>query len=371
MESVLLSMRQKQRALYGLIVRSEFLVALVISLAVIIVGVGLGRENNKVVPVNTVASSHYNLEPNNRLSFMSNWDGPIYLGIAKNGYTNKAEANFFPLYPIVTRLVHSVIPSMLDSALCVSWLSLVGAVYFFIRILKHLFRIKDNIEAARGTLLFVLFPTAVFLLATYTESLFAFLALGCIYFSLHKKYIPAAIFAAFLTATHLTGLFVVGLMGLLLLDKKFGLVKTILTMIVGSSGLAMYMIYQDVHFHNAFAFVSAQKAHSWVNVGPSHLLSEFATLNAIFIILVLCAALYWWKRRRSFSIYSLLFLSILFVGGKGFSGFGRYTLMAFPIEFMIYDYCRNKKLAYSLALIFTAILWMFFTLRYAGGYTGG
>jgi hypothetical protein len=38
---------------------------------------------------------------------------------------------------------------------------------------------------------------------------------------------------------------------------------------------------------------------------------------------------------------------------------------------MLYDYFRDKKVGYPVVAVLSAILWTFFMLRYAGGYTGG
>jgi Gpi18-like mannosyltransferase len=362
---------QKAKVLLKRLVGNEFLIALVVGIALISVCVFLGWENNKVIPVNPAPSAHYNLEPNNPLKFLSNWDGPNYLSIAKNGYTNKNEANFFPLYPLLIRAVHVIIPSLLDSGLIVAWCCLIGALYYYLKILKHFFKIKDNVEAIRGLLFLALFPTGVFLIATYTESLFAFLALGALYYALRNSYIKATIFTAFLTATHINGLLVVLLIGLIFIEKKLNPLKIIASMIVGCLGLVSYMIYQKVRFHSALEFLHAQKLHNWINLSGIHILGEIATLNGLFFVLVLCSAAYWWHRKKSFSIYSLSYSTIIFVGGRDFGGFGRYSLMAFPLELMLYDYLRNKKLGYPIVLTLSAILWCFVTIRYAGGYTGG
>jgi hypothetical protein len=345
--------------------------AIAIAAAVIVVGVGLGWENNKVVPVNPTASAHYLQEPHNHLGFMSDWDGPTYLAIAKHGYTNPIQANFFPLYPLLVHVINGVVPSLVDSGLIVSWLCFVGAIYFYLRIIKLLYGTKDDLEALRGTMFFVLFPTGVFLIATYTESLFAFLALGALYYALRKNYLAAGLLAMVSTATHINGLFVVVLIGLVLLEEGVGAAKTAATILIGSLGLAAYMVFQAKVFHNPLAFLDAQKAHSWLNFGLGHFITELATLNGVFLVLLLVSTVYWWQRRRSFSVYSLLYAAIVLLGGRDLSGLGRYSLMAFPLQFMAYDYLRDRKLGYALAIAMAGVLWTFFTLRYAGGYTGG
>ena len=350
---------------------NELLLAVALSLMIIILGVGLGWEGNKVTPVNPATSAHYNLEPNNRLSFMSNWDGPNYLDIAQNGYANKDEANFFPLYPLTVRFVHTFVKSLLDSGLIVAWLSLVGAVYFYLKIVKQIYHIKDNLEAMRGVLFFILFPTAVFLMATYTEGLFAFLALGAIYYALRKKYIAAGLFAMLSTATHVDGMFVVLLIGMLMLENRVRPLKIAASVAIGTLGLAAFMTWQKIKFNNPLEFITAQKGHSWLNLSDAHFLRLIVSLNGIFVLLLLVSALYWWPRRKSFSIFSLMYASTFFFVGKDLGGLGRYSLVAFPLQLMFYDYFRNKKAIYPLIIALSAILWTFFTLHYAGGYTGG
>lgn len=364
-------MRKAKIALHKHLSSNTLLVAVILATAIIAVGVGLGWENNKIVPVNPAKSAHYTLEPSNHLSFMSNWDGPIYLDIAHRGYTNKIEANFFPLYPLTVRFVHMFIKSLLDSALLVSWICFAGATYFYLKIIKELYSLKDTLEAVRGTLFFILFPTSVFLIATYTEGLFAFLALGAIYYALCKKYIPAGLFAMFATATHVDGIFVVLFIGLLLAEKRLQPIKIIASMAMGLLGLASYMVWQEIKFNNPLEFITAQKNHSWLNFSPAHLSTTLTSFNGLFVLVLLVSAAYWWPKRKSFSIYSLLYASIVFIGGKDLGGIGRYSLVAFPLQFMLYDYFRNKKIGYPLVIALSAILWTFFTLRYAGGYTGG
>ena len=329
----------------------------------------MGWYNNRVVPINSDPKAHYTLEPHNHLSFLSNWDGPNYIRIANNGY-DKSSTNFFPLYPAAIHIVSKVTRSSLDAAILIAWLSFLGAVYLFLQILKHLFKIKDNAEAFKGLMLFALFPTAMFFLATYTESLFAFLALGAIYSTLKKNYLAAAIFLLFCSATHITGIPVILLIGMMMWEQKEDVWKILVTMAVGSLGLLTYIVYLWHKFHAPLAFLSSQKSHGWLASSYSTLFSQFDLFNAIFIVLILVAIYYWWNRRRSFSIYSFSFLLIPLLG-KQFGGFNRYVLMVFPVQFMLFAYLRNKTIAYQLCLSFFAISWAYFILQYAGGYVGG
>lgn len=209
----------KFKRLEKYVLSKDILIALIVTFTVILGGVSLSWYNNKVVPISASAKAHYTLEPHAHLKFMSNWDGPDYIKLSRKGYTRIGKANFFPFYPILIHYVNKGVGSSLYSALLISWASLVGAVFFFIKITKKLYKVPSQ-EALRALLLFVLFPTGVFLIATYTESLFAFLALAAIYFALQKKYLPSVLFAIFATATHVTGMFLLLFLALILLNKE-------------------------------------------------------------------------------------------------------------------------------------------------------
>jgi len=337
---------------------------------VVIVGVFIGWTNNEVIPLYANPHFHYLLEPHNHLEFLSNWDGPIYLAIAAHGYKTFAETNFFPLYPILVYLVHFIIPSLLDSGLIVSWLSFVGATYFFIKIAKQLYSLKKFPDKLMALSFFVLFPTAVFFIATYTESLFALLSLGAIYFALNNRYILASLMLMFATATHITGIFVLALVGLILLEQKIGFIKSTLSVIVGSLGLDSYMLYLYIKFHDPLDFIkSQQQIHGWLEYNFSRLFSTADPYTYIFIIFLVIAIIYWWDRRKSFAVYSFLFLLIPIVGGQ-FGGFNRYVLMAFPVQWMLVDYFKNKRNAFAYVLALMAIFWAYFSLQYFGGYVG-
>jgi len=351
--------------------RHDLLVALLITTVMISIGIGLGWENNKLIPINPSTNAHYLQEPGNPLSFLSNWDGPIYLSLAVHGYTNAGQANFFPLYPLAVHIVHFILPSVLWSGLLVSWLCCVGAVYFYLQCIRQLYKTAGIAERVRAVLFFVLFPTGIFLLATYTESMFALFALGAVYCALAKRWLPAALCSALATATHGNGLFVIFLVGLIMLEAHERLRRVVVQAAIGCLGLLIYMLFLFVHTHNALAFVAAQSSHSSVHVNILHILSNIGTRNGIFFLLLVAACLYWWRRRKSFTLYTLLYAGIIFLGGRGLSGMGRYALMAFPVQWMLYDYFRDKKIGYTVVLVLCSIGWAYLLLQYAGGYTGG
>lgn len=355
------------KKIYKFIVTRELLLAIVVTLAIVIIGSVISIENNKIVQLNPVSVSRYTSEPNNKLSFLANWDGVDYINIAKNGYSSSRLTNFFPLYPMIIRLVNKIISSPLITGLIISWVFMVGAIYYYLKVIKLFFEVDDNLEALRATLLFVLFPSALYLMAVYTESLFAFLALGAIYYALKKKYLATALLSALATVTHTNGVFLLILVTLILIEEKEKLKNVLVTLIIGSLGLVGYMVYLWVHFKNPFDFIAAQHDHGWLRHSLLSRLGSLSTLDIILGVTIIITIIYWWKRRKSFAIYSLLYLLIPLVGGQ-FGGFPRYTLMIFPIQFMLYDYFRSKKLGYQLLLIVFSVGWTYLLLQFAAGY---
>jgi Gpi18-like mannosyltransferase len=353
------------------ILKHDFYLAIVIAAAVIFLGVIFGWYNNKVVLPNPSITAHYVQEQTNPLSFMSNWDGPDYINIEQNGYSSTAETNFFPLYPLLTRIVNSVISSPLISALAVAWFSFVGAIYFYLKLVKLLFKINDNQEAILGLLPFIFFPTAIFFLATYTESLFAFLALGAIYWALKRQYKWSALMLLLLGLTNVTFALVLALVAMIMIEQRAKIRHLIGAMLVGVLGFLGYIYFLWAQFAKPLAFLTSQvKGHGWLEHGFGYIIASADPFNVIFIILLIISAIYWWKKRQSFAIYSLLFILIPLVG-RQFGGFNRYVLMAFPLELMIYAYFKDKKVGYSLAMIVLVVSWTYFLLQYAGGYVGG
>jgi hypothetical protein len=323
-----------------------------------------------VIPVNPAQTAHYLSELHNPLSFTANWDGPNYLRIAKFGYSSTGDTNFFPLYPLLIHIVNYIIGSPLISGLLISWASFIGAIYYYLKISKLLFDIKDNLESLRSAAFFMLFPSAVFMFVVYSEGLFAFLALGAIYHALKRKYLLSGLFLMFSTATHITGLFVMVLVAGILLEEKVELRRIVLNLIISSLGIVAYMFYLLEKFHQPIAFLTSQKSHGWLKSGPTNLITSAEFLNVVFVVLLLISAAYWYKRRVSFSIYSLLFILIPLIG-RQYGGFNRYVLMAFPLPLMFYEFLRNKKSAYAYGLVLTTIIWTYFVLQYMGGYVGG
>jgi hypothetical protein len=157
---------------------------------------------------------------------------------------------------------------------------------------------------------------------------------------------------------------------MILYEEREKLINIVQTFIIGMLGIIGYMIYLKIKFHNALDFITQQRAtHDWLH---HTLLPELAHINPLeylFALAVIITVIYWWPRRKSFAIYSGLYLLIPIIGGT-IGGFTRYTLMVFPLQFMIFDVFRKKSFGYAIVLAILAIGWAFFTIGFSAGYIG-
>jgi hypothetical protein len=210
----------------------------------------------------------------------------------------------------------------------------------------------------------------VFLLATYTESLFAFFALGSVYAALRKRWQLAGSFGFLATLTHVNGIFLIVLTSLILLEEGVKLKDVAQSAALSAMGLIVYMFFLLDQFHKPLAFVTAQREHGWLESHYSSFTGELSIISITLIVLIIVGVFYYWRTRKSFSIYLLCYLLILLIGGQ-VGGFNRYALMAFPVQFMLYNWTRNRPALYAAVLAISSVLCAHFLFQYAGGYVGG
>jgi hypothetical protein len=142
-------------------------------------------------------------ETNLLLSVWQRFDTNWYLKIAQRGYSgDDGSTVYFPLYPLLIRVVSAVVGNAMLAALLISNLSAIGALAMLYRLNEALFGAPS---ARRVVAYWLLFPTAFFLLAAYTESLFLFLALAAFDCARRDKWILAALLGGLAALTRLQG----------------------------------------------------------------------------------------------------------------------------------------------------------------------
>ena len=204
-------------------------------------------------------------------------------------------------------------------------------------------------------------------MCVYTESFYALTALASIYFALSRRIVPATAFLALSVITRVTGFFLIPLIVLILIEEKFTVIKSFITGIIGSIGLIAYMIFLQIKFSNPIEFAQSQTVHHWLKARIWSNFGGASLLDLALVITLIISVIYWNKRRKSFALYSLFFLAIPFIGGQ-FDGFARYTLMAFPVQIMLFDYFKNKIHAQVVSLVALSSMWTYSVILFAAGF---
>ncbi len=132
------------------------------------------------------------------------WDASRYARIAPAGYHELWQAAFYPLLPLLERLLAPLCGGSPTLAGIVIANAACLAAFALLRLL-----VEQDLgrQVARRTLLYVaLFPTSMFFAAAYTESLFLLLAVGTFLALRAQRWLFAGALAALATLTRATGL---------------------------------------------------------------------------------------------------------------------------------------------------------------------
>lgn len=132
------------------------------------------------------------------------WDSVWYLIVAQHGYDHApARTAFYPLYPLLIRVLGAVLRSDLVAGLVVSLVCFaIGLV-----VLHRLCQLELDREDANVCVMLLAFaPMAFFFSAVYTESLFLALSVGCIYQARRGHWWAAGLLGGLAAASRNTGI---------------------------------------------------------------------------------------------------------------------------------------------------------------------
>lgn len=152
-------------------------------------------------------------QPTSLLSHTMHWDAGWYTTVINQHYLNEASAAFYPLFPLLVGIIHTISFGFLDIPFAGQIVTTVS-VWFLLAGLLKLGKIFFPQAKPWLIPLVLCAPTAFFLHVFYSESLF--MALGCFayLFALKKQWLAMGILLAFITASRLPGILFVGLCAL-------------------------------------------------------------------------------------------------------------------------------------------------------------
>ena len=314
--------------------------------------------------------------------FTTAGDAPHYLFLATEGYQATGEqANlivFYPLYPLLMRLLSFVTGNAAISGVLISQISFSAASVVLFRLIE-----KDHsARAARlGTLLMVLYPFCVFTMGVFTEGLFLLLTLLTLSAIRERRYLAAGIFGFLAAFTRTQGM-------LLLAPALYEWIVSRKSrrgwfVFLIPLGFGAYLLLNRVLQGSFFRFLEHQAAPPWYQTTKwvsENLAQHFDMAQAYpglaFIIYGVQIALYfltaaalfyglWRGTRTCYLVYGAAYLIFTYFSGWMISG-GRYMLGCVPL-FLIAADIKSAR-AGQLLLAASALLFALYTFLFLQGY---
>jgi Gpi18-like mannosyltransferase len=320
----------------------------------------------------------------NIISLHSRWDSIWYLDIAKNGYYLKeidglANIVFLPVYPLLIAIGGFI---LLGHFILAGWI--LSLVFLFLALL-YLYKLTKEfhptIDPYLPPMLLLVFPTAFFFNAVYTESLFLFLSIAAIYYTKKSKGFMGGVFGFLGSLTRVTGVLLV-LPLLIEYIRQRKQLKTpfiswkLLPAISPVFGLALFFLYHAIAFQDPFLFFRVQAVwgrtfalnynHFQFATHPS--LANFS-LDALFaIVAIACTILVFKKFGKTYGSYMAATLTVALATGTLMS-IGRYILVLFPM-FLLIASVSNVYVRYTWILV-SILLFAVTTILFVNNYWAG
>ena len=326
----------------------------------------------------------HNEYPSTFLSIWNRWDTVHYLNIAKDGYSSSPTDNknilivFFPLYPLLIKSIYYITGSYLVSAILISNAAYILACLFLYKIISLDYFDKDS---TRAVIYFSIFPTAYFLHAGYTESLYLFLTIASFYYARKENWMLSGIFAMLSILTRITGILLIPALFLEYMYQKNYKInkisKSIFWFLLPIFGLFIYIIINFITYGDPFEFLDFQKTNwqkglafptqgiveSWKSIwwrAPNEAF-KVGLFEILFPLTALLAFIFTIKKLRiSYSLF--IILNLIFITSNTYwLSLPRYILGIFPIFISLSLIGRNKYMNYIFTLSFLLLYALFLT----------
>lgn len=311
----------------------------------------------------------------------ANFDGNNYISIARDGYT-VGKHSFFPFYPLLlSSLAHVLrVDSVISYSilgLVISHISLLLAVIGLYKLLS----IDYNKRVVLTTILLMLiFPTAFYFGAVYTESLFLCLAVWFFYYLRKNKWLPVVVLGALASATRIIG-FLVGAVSLIKVMQN-GKRKSLVYYsypLFSIIGIIAYLYYLYLKQGDPFAFYSEvssfgeQRSASIIllpqvfyryivkilpslgylsNLPFAYIVWQEFLIGIIFLLVSVVSVK---KLDLKYSLFLVLGYLIPTFSGS-FSSLPRYVLVLFPLFLLIALFLEKANMLVKLLYYFSSIL---------------
>ncbi len=318
------------------------------------------------------------------LEVWQRWDTLQYQAVAERGYTAFSTAFFTtPLYPGLMRLGAMLTGSTtLLAGLLISSLFCLAGLFAFYRLAQV--ELGDERLARRALIYLCLFPTAFFLFAPYTESLFLLGSVLCLLALRQKRWVSSGLWGILAALSRLTGalLFVPAAWAAWMDWRQTHELKSWLSPFLIGIGSITYPLYiwlgmgrsplapflaQSTRFHGGFTLPGINMILAvrqiWLHIYP---LVNFFDLT--FTLAFLIFGFWVWKKLdRIYGVYYLAFMLLYLTRIAAvypLLSMTRYVLALFPAFLVLAIYGKNPKL--NRLITYTFLLGtLFFSAQFA------
>jgi mannosyltransferase PIG-V len=330
-------------------------------------------------------------------SLFERWDAGWYETIVNHGYDinpvhHQTNVVFFPLYPLLVRLVGFAIPAPAWTVgVGVSLASFVAALGLFYDFVARRY---DELTARWATVLLAFNPLGLFFGLVYTESLFLLLSVAVFWLLERRAWWWAAVVAGLAGGTRVVGL----ALGFIVVARwcweqraawrrPWMVGQAAALTAISLSGLGLFALYLQLHNHDALMFIHGQRY--WGRTGPSHLLTELednyrqlcynfghypvtgwlTRLNAfaVWYAAALAGAIGLWllvrQREYWFAVYVALGIVLPLASGT-VGSMDRYVMVLFPLYIAVARAWQGR--ARWIVAAVSVTLWAAFWLLYFG-----
>ena len=326
-----------------------------------------------------------------------------YIYLAQNGYTSVGEEAklivFYPLYPLLIRFVMLLVPDAFVSGVIISNVCTFGAC---LTLFRWVWEESDADRALTSVLLMLLYPFSMFTLSCYTEGLFLFLSLLCVYSARRGRFLRCAVFGflAALTRTQGLLLFIPSIYEwwIRLRDRikapgffaPFSVINASdarqgLSLLLIPAGFAVFLGLNTYYFHDPFAFFAFEAAPPWYqgiaffgNNLSEHIqcakswpyLADIIYIPQVVLFFAVCGVVLFGlltQCRTSLLLYAMVYLLVSYSASWLISG-ARYLFADFPIYIILaigIKKARNRIVLILVMIPFMAYYLLHYLLNYA------
>ncbi len=337
-------------------------------------------------------------------AFQSRWykvDSVLFLNIAQNGYVSQGDDRllivFYPLYPLMIRMVSFVFQDLFVSGLIVSTISLIAACVYLYKL--ALLEYNDEEIAFNSVKFLLIFPFSFFLGLVFSDGLFLALAIATFYYMRKRKWLLAGLFGGLASLTRNFGILLLipavieylaatGFWDQLkrnnwkkiftdFMERGFGLLFIVIGQMIYllinkivTGDWFTFVKYQRENWNNGFSLnivknlkVYVESAFTWA---PKDAGAMWIPLIFIVLMVVLMAFYALRKIRLSYIAYTLAYLFICLCATWLISA-PRYSLGLFPVYIILAVMAARSRVSDFWITLISILGLCSYTLAYALG----